>query len=169
MPTVDEILSKLGGAKVFSKLDASSGYWQIKVDDESSKLVTFNTPFGRYRFKRLPFGIHSAAEVFQKKISEIISKIDGAANDQDDIIVFGRDMEEHDKALNQVLDRVRESGLKLNKGKCIIRVTETTFLGHLISANGIKPDPQKIEAILKMPMPCNKTATTISGNDHIFG
>ncbi len=93
MPTVDEILSKLGGAKVFSKLDASSGYWQIKVDDESSKLLTFNTPFGRYRFKRLPFGIHSAAEVFQKKISEIISEIDGAANDQDDIIVFGRDME----------------------------------------------------------------------------
>ena len=157
MPTVDEILSKLGGAKVFSKLDASSGYWQIKVDDESSKLLTFNTPFGRYRFKRLRFGIHSAAEVFQKKIFEIISKIDGAANDQDDIIVFGRDMEEHDKALNQVLDRVRESGLKLNKGKCVIRVTETTFLGHLISANGIKPDPQKIEAILKMPMPCNKT------------
>ncbi len=129
MPTVDEILTKLGGAKVFSKLDASSGYWQIKVNDESSKLLTFNTPFGRYRFKRLPFGIHSAAEVFQKKISEIISEIDGAANDQDDIIVFGRDMEEHDKALNQVLDRVRESGLKLNKGKCVIRVTEKPSLG----------------------------------------
>ena len=127
MPTVDEILTKLGGAKVFSKLDASSGYWQIKVNDESSKLLTFNTPFGRYRFKRLPFGIHSAAEVFQKKISEIISEIDGAANDQDDIIVFGRDMEEHDKAPNQVLDRVRESGLKLNKGKCVIRVKQPSL------------------------------------------
>ena len=110
MPTVDEILGKLGGAKVFSKLDASSGYWQIKVDDESSKLLTFNTPFGRHRFKRLPFGIHSAAEVFQKKISQIISDIDGVANDQDDIIVFGRDEEEHDKALKQVLDRIRETG-----------------------------------------------------------
>jgi transposase InsO family protein len=157
MPTVDEILSKLGGAKVFSKLDASSGYWQIKVDDESSKLLTFNTPFGRHRFKRLPFGIHSAAEVFQKKISEIISDVQGTANDQDDIIVFGKDKEEHDEALKQVLDRVRESKLKLNKKKCTFRVTETTFLGHLISADGIKPDPRKIEAILKMPTLDNKT------------
>jgi hypothetical protein len=157
MPTVDEILAKLGGAKIFSKLDASSGYWQIKVDDESSKLLTFNTPFGRHRFKRLPFGIHSAAEVFQKKISEIISDIEGAANDQDDIIVFGKDSEEHDKALKQVLDRVRESGLKLNKKKCTFRMTEITFLGHLISADGIKPDPRKIEAILKMPTPSSKT------------
>ena len=157
MPIVDEILAKLGGAKMFSKLDASSGYWQIKVDDESSKLLTFNTPFGRHRFKRLPFGIHSAAEVFQKKISEIISDIEGAANDQDDIIVFGKDSEEHDKALKQVLDRVRESGLKLNKKKCTFRMTEITFLGHLISADGIKPDPRKIEAILKMPTPTSKT------------
>ena len=157
MPTVNEILAKLGGAKMFSKLDASSGYWQIKVDDESSKLLTFNTPFGRHRFKRLPFGTHSAAEVFQKKISEIISDIEGAANDQDDIIVFGKDSEEHDKALKQVLDRVRESGLKLNKKKCTFRMTEITFLGHLISADGIKRDPRKIEAILKMPTPTSKT------------
>lgn len=120
--------SKLGGAKVFSKLDASSGYWQIKVDDESSKLLTFNTPFGRPRFKRLPFGIHSAGEVFQKKMSEIISDIEGAANDQGDIIVFGKDNEEHDKALKQVLDRVRDSGLKLNKKKCVFSVTETTLI-----------------------------------------
>lgn len=137
MPRVNEILSKLGGSRVFSNLDASSGYWQIKVDDESSKLLTFNTPFGRHRFKRLRFGIHSAAEVFQKKITEIISDIEGAANDQDDIIVFGKDNEQHDQALKQVLDRVRESGLKLNKEKCILlKVTETTFLGHVISADG---------------------------------
>ena len=95
--------------------------------------------------------------MFQKKISEIISDIEGAANDQDDIIVFGKDSEEHDKALKQVLDRVRESGLKLNKKKCTFRMTEITFLGHLISADGIKPDPRKIEAILKMPTPSSKT------------
>ena len=156
MPTVHEILGKLGGAKVFSKLDASSGYWQIKVDDESSKLLTFNTPFGRHRLKRLPFGIHSAAEVFQKKISHIISDIDGVANGQDDIIVFRRDEEEHDKALKQVLDRIRESGLKLIKEKFAFIVTETFFLGHLIPADGIKPDPRKIQAILEMPSPNNK-------------
>ena len=137
-------------------MDASSGYWQIKVDEESSNLLTFNTPFGRHRIKRLPFGIHSAAEVFQKEISQIIDGIEGAANDQDDIIVFVKDNEEYDKALEQVLERIRKSGLKLNKKKCIIRVTETTFLGHLISASGIKADPRKIQAILNMPVPNTK-------------
>ena len=157
MPTVDEVLSKLGGATVFSKLDASSGYWQVKVDEESAKLLAFNTPFGRYCFKRLPFGIHSAAEIFQKKVAEIIDGIGNAENDQDDIIVFGRDREQHDKALKEVLDKIRESGLKLNKKKCKIGVTETTFLGHVISAEGIKPDQRKIEAIANMPSPSNKT------------
>ena len=150
MPTVDEILSKLTGATVFSKLDASSGYWQVKVDEPSSKLLTFNTPFGRYRFKRLPFGIHSAADVLQKQIEEIISGIEGAANDQDDIIIFGKDKMQHDMTLKKVLDRVRQSGLKLNKKKCAIGTKEITFLGHVISADGIKPDPRKIDAILDM-------------------
>ena len=106
MPTVDEVLSKLGGATVFSKLEASSGYWQVRVDEESAKLLAFNTPFGRYCFKRLPFGIHSAAEIFQKKVAEIIDGIGNAENDQDDIIVFGRDREQHDKALKEVLDKI---------------------------------------------------------------
>ncbi|XP_046864316.1 uncharacterized protein K02A2.6-like [Xenia sp. Carnegie-2017] len=118
MPTVDEVLSKLGGATIFTKLDASSGYWQVKVDEASSKLLAFNTPFGRYCFKRLAFGIHSAVEVFQKKVAEIIDGIPNAANDQDDIIVFGRNKEQHDKALKDILDRVRKSGLKLNEKKC---------------------------------------------------
>ena len=85
MPIVDKILAKLSGAVIFSKLDASSGYWQIKVDEPSSKLLTINTPFGQYRFKRLPFVIHSTAEVFQKKVAEVISDLDSVAKDQDDM------------------------------------------------------------------------------------
>ena len=88
MPTADEDLSKLG-ARLFSKLDTSSGYWQIKVDQASAKLQAFNTPFGRYCFKRLPFGVHSAVEVFQKEVAEIIDGIENVANAQDGIIVFG--------------------------------------------------------------------------------
>ena len=72
MKTVDEVLLKLGGAKVFSKLDVSSGYWQIKVNEPSAKLLAFNTPSGRYYFKRIPFGVHSTAEIFQKRVAEII-------------------------------------------------------------------------------------------------
>ena len=91
MQTDDGVLSKLGGAKVFSKVDASSGYWQIKMDQASAKLLAFNTPFGRYCLKRLPFGVHNAAEVFQKRVAEIIDGTENLANDQDDIIVFGQE------------------------------------------------------------------------------
>ena len=67
LPTAEEILSEMSGAKYFSKLDASSGYWQIPLDEASSDLTAFSTPFGRYKYTRLPFGLHSASEVFQKK------------------------------------------------------------------------------------------------------
>ena len=88
LPTVD-IMAKTPSVKIFSKLDASSGYWQIRVD-ESADLLTFNTPFGGYRFTRLPFGVSSADEMFGKSIFEnIIQDLEGVANIQDDIIVWG--------------------------------------------------------------------------------
>ena len=90
LPTVDDIMAKMPGAKIFSKLDASSGYWQIRVDDESTDLLTFNTPFGRYRFNRLSFGVWSASEIFGNSIFEnIIQGLEGVANIQDDIILWG--------------------------------------------------------------------------------
>ena len=127
------------------------------MDDESSKLLAFNTPFGRYKFKRLPFGILSASEVFQKKISLIIEGVNGCANVQDDIIVWGKTKHEHDLRLAETLDRINKSGLKLNKGKYVFGTTEMTFLGHIFSDKGVKPDPAKIKAITEMPTPTNKT------------
>ena len=78
----------MAGAKWFSKLDASSGYWQVPLDDTSANLTTFVTPFGRFKFTRLPFGVHSASEVFQGRVAEIIDGIEGARNYQDDIIIW---------------------------------------------------------------------------------
>lgn len=91
MPTAEEIMSQMSGASVFSKLDANAGYWQVKVDGASSDLLTFNTLFGRFKFKRLPFGVHCASEVFSKLISEILDGLEGVAHIQDDIIVCGTD------------------------------------------------------------------------------
>ena len=156
LPTSEEIFSMMTGAQVFSKIDASNGYWQIPVDERSSDLLTFATVFGRYKFKRMPFGIHSASEIFQREMGKVIADIDGAVHSQDDIIIWGRNNEEHDYRLFQVLDRIRESGLKMNKSKCVFRVPEVVFLGNLLSKDGVKPDPKKVEAIVNMQVPENK-------------
>ena len=93
------------GAKYFSKLDVSSGYWQIKVDKESSNLLSFGTPIVRFRFKRLPYCIHSASEVFQKIASSIISSVQGSANSQDDIVIWGKTLVEYDNCLRKVFSK----------------------------------------------------------------
>ena len=99
-------------AKYLSVLDASSGFWQIKLDHESSKLCTFNTPFGRYSFKRLPFGISSAQDVFQTCMSEIFEDTEGVEVVVDDILVWGVDEKQHDMRLEKVLQRARSRNLQ---------------------------------------------------------
>ena len=155
LPTIDDILHKLAGATVFSSLDASSGYWQLPLSEESSLLTTFITPFGRYRFTRVPFGISSASEIFQRVVSTLldIQSLDGVAVYQDDIIISGIDVKEHDERLQQVLNIIEKSGLKLNSTKCRIRRQGLEFLGHWIDRNGSSPHPSKIEAIVQMKPP----------------
>ena len=156
LPTAEDILSRMSGAKFFSKLDASSGYWQICVDKESSKLLTFNSPFGRYKFNRLPFGVHHASEVFQADVAEILEGIEGVQNAQDDIIIWGSTKAEHDQRLRDAMMQIRKSGMKLNKTKCVFSAREITFLGHTLTDVGIKPDLRKVTAITEMPNPQSK-------------
>ena len=119
LPTLEELTLMLSDAKYFSVLDATSGYWQIKLDEESSLLTTFNTPFGRY-FTRMPFGIHSAQEVFQKTMDMALEGINGCKSIIDDMLVWGSSKEEHDQNLRQVLERTREVGIKWNAEKMCI-------------------------------------------------
>ena len=107
------------------KLDDSNRYWQIPVDRESSDLLTFATCFGHYNFNRMPYGIHSESKIFQLEISKIVEGIDGVANSQDDIITWADMKETHDARVKQVLACIRESGLKLNRTKCVFGVTES--------------------------------------------
>ena len=153
MKTVEDVLTRLPDAKIFSTLDATSGFWQIPLDEESSFLTCFNTPFGRYRFKRLPFGIKSAPEVYQRVMEELFGGIEGCEVIADDLMVWGRNNEEHDQRLKKVLDRAREVQLKLNQKKCKIRVTEVSYIGHTFTSDGVKPDQRKVQAILMMPEP----------------
>ena len=109
LPVVEETLAKIKSAKFFSKLDAESGFWQLKLSPASVKLTTFITPIGRYYFQRLPFGISSASEIFQKKMFRLLAGIEGVLCHMDDILIHGKTQEEHDIRLHQVLKRLQEN------------------------------------------------------------
>ena len=150
MKTTEEVVQNMQGAKVFSKLDATSGYWQLKLDEESSKLCTFNTPFGHYRFLRVPFGIVSASEIFQRVMSQMVKDIDGCEAVMDDIVVWGKDQTEHDQRLKKVVDKAKSCGLKFNKDKCKFRQDQ---ISYVLSGEGLKADPEKIRAVQDMSQP----------------
>ena len=119
-------------------------------------LCAFNTPFGRYKFDRMPFGICSASDVAQKMVDDEFSDIPCALAVHDDIIVSGANTEEHDIALEKVLHRARERNIKFNKKKIQLRVNEVKYLGNIVSAKGFTPDPEKIKDIVEMPLPKSK-------------
>ena len=115
LPTVARITSKLTGVKVFSKLDVKDGFWHVKLHHPSSLLTTFNTLFGRFKLNRLPFGLNSSNEVFQKKMQFAFEGIEGVEVIYDDLLVWGKDEESHDIALRNVFERAQEKGVKLKK------------------------------------------------------
>lgn len=158
IPTLDDIMSNLNGAKYFSVLDASNGFWQMPIDESSSKLCTFNTPFGRYRFLRLPFGLSCAPEIFQRQMVQFIDDIEGVVTYFDDVLIFAKSVEEHNSILERVLERFKKFNLKLNKSKSKFCVTKIKYLGHIISNNGITADDEKIKAINSMQKPVDKTS-----------
>ena len=154
--TVEEVVSRMPNAKVFSKIDCTSSFWQIELDDESSKLCTFNTPFGRYRYLRLRFGIKCASELYQSIMSEMIEDIEGAEVIMDDILVWGTTIEEHDRRLKIVLDKARKYNLKLSPNKTEFRKKQIRYVGHVLSSEGLKPDYEKVKAVEQMKAPQSK-------------
>jgi len=116
IPKVDDVLSLLAGATHFSKLDANSGFWQIPLAEESRPYTTFITPFGRYMFNKLPFGI-CAPELFQQRMNRILEGLEGYVCMMNDVLVFGRNQEEHEERLKAVMSRLREKGVTLNRDK----------------------------------------------------
>ena len=122
LPATDELLAELGGSMVFSKLDANSGYWQLRLSEEAQKLITFITPFGRYYCKRLPFGISSAPEIFMREMQKILSGLDGVPCQMDDILIHSKDEQSHKQKVKEVLERLIEAGISLIRGYKQIRI-----------------------------------------------
>ena len=152
-PTLEEISHKLAGATVFSKLDAKDGFWSVHLDNASSHLTTFNTHKGRYRFLRMLFGLKMAQVVFQMRMDQITERLPGIIPIHDDICVFGKTQEQHDKHLLQLLKTALAKGLVFNSRKCQISKPQITFFDTTFSTKGMKPDPIKIQAIQDLPTP----------------
>jgi hypothetical protein len=150
---MEDVTSKLGKVKMFTVLDAKDGFLQVKLDEESTKLTTFHTPFGHYKWLRMPFGISSASEEFQRLVDDVIGDLHGVETIADDLLVYGSgdSYEEavvnHDKHLIALLDRCRERNLKLNKTKLIFKQERVKYNGHILTTEGMLPDPAKVEAI----------------------
>ncbi|UYV84065.1 hypothetical protein LAZ67_X001038, partial [Cordylochernes scorpioides] len=153
MPVVEHVLGQLGEARFFSKLDANSGFHQIPLSPDCQHLTTFITPFGRYKYCRMPFGISLAPEYFQKVMSIILQGMDGVMCYLDDILIFASDSKTHDRILRLVLRKLKEAKVTLSKAKCVFGVPRINFLGHILDEDGIRPDPAKIEAVARMPAP----------------
>ena len=156
MSSVDESLAKLENPKIFSKLDAKSGFWQIPLSKEFRLLMTFVTPFGRFCVNRLPFGICSTSEKFQRTMSEILAGVEGVICHMDDVLIHASDQATHDSILMQILQKLADTGLTLNE-KCEFSKDVIKFFGHIIDGNGILPDPEQIAAISKYPPPTTIT------------
>ena len=161
---IEDILPELSNAKVLTTVDARNGYWHVVLDEESSLLTMFDTPVGRYRWLRLPFGLCVASEIFQKRLHQALENLEGIFSIADDIIIYGAGdtVEEanvdHDRKFETLLQRCRAKGIKLNQEKLKFKQAEIPYLGHLVTKDGLKPDPGKVEAVKKMPKPDDATA-----------
>ena len=142
MRSVEEVAAQMSGATVFSVLDANRSFWQIQIDHKSSMLTTFSTPFERFRFLRMPFGISSASEVLQCSMEQLFAGYPCAII-VDDIIIGGCDAAEHDANLTKVFDRAGEINLRLNPLKCKFRLDQVCYVGHIFTSMASRQIPPK--------------------------
>ncbi|KAJ1181498.1 hypothetical protein NDU88_006705 [Pleurodeles waltl] len=156
-PTIDDILGELSESRWFSKLDLRSGYHQLVLAKESRYITTFSTHIGLRRSKRLSFGVSSAAEVFQNVIQELLADLPGTINVSDDILIPAPTMAEHHVRLQSVLQRIQDAGITLHRRKCEFLKDRIQFFGYIFSANGVDPDPAKVNDIRSAPPPNSVT------------
>ena len=158
-PTIDEVTSRLSDAKVFSVVDASRAFWQVGLSKASADLCCFHTPLGRYRWERLPYGIKSAPEVWQRIMHELVSGLLGVEVIADDFVIYGcgptreAAVRDHDKNLLAFLERARSRHLRLNPDKFRFKVSAVRWMGHVLSDKGLQVDPAKVQAITDLPVP----------------
>ena len=131
IPVIDDVLPDLAKARVFTKVDLASAFWQLELDDESSLLTTFATPHGRYRWLCLLFGLCVSSEIFQKHLNQELLGLPGVKCIADDVLIYGRDDADHDSSLEGFMKRCQQKGIKLNGTKLEYKCKEVPFHGHV--------------------------------------
>ena len=159
LPVIDEILDELRKAKFFSAFDLSSGFHYIPLSEESKKYMAFSIPEGHFEFNRMPFGLKNAPAIFRRMMDNALGGLIGKLCFVylDDILVFGSTLQEHNKNMIDLFDRLQKTGLKLQPDKCDYLWPELKYLGHLITKDGVKPNPAKIQAVRDFKTPQNVT------------
>nr|XP_026493651.1 uncharacterized protein K02A2.6-like [Vanessa tameamea] len=155
LPTMDKLLPKIKDAKFFSKLDIKDAFHQLELHPDSRHITTFITGKGLYRYKRLMFGISCAPEIFQKILERILLGCEGTINFIDDILVYGKDLKEHDRRLVKVKEVLEENNVVLSNDKCLYRQNKIQFLGHELSGKGVKPLQKYVSSIQGFRAPIN--------------
>lgn len=156
IPTLEEIKSKLSHKNFYTVLDLKNGFYHVELDKDSSKLCIFSSPFGLYRFKRMPFGISSAPEVFQKLNTKYFGDIEGLIIYFDDFFIFHETREGHDKIVAEVMKRAKLYNVKFNHRKVQYCQDEVKFLGLIFNKNGVSIDQTRIDSIANLKNPNNK-------------
>lgn len=153
IPNPQDLFTKLVGGKKFTKLDLSQAYQQVELEESSKQYLTINTHKGLYKVNRLPYGVASAPAIFQKLMDQILQGIDGVICYLDDILITVRNTETHMKNLEEVLKRLKNHNLRVNREKCSFFQHSVSYLGHVIDAEGIHPMQEKCQAISKAAIP----------------
>ena len=165
---LDDVLPKLSGAKVFSVVDVQNGYWNLKLDPESSELTTMETPFARFKWLRLPFGLTLSSEKFQQALEEEL-QLEGIHIIADDILVTGKGatyeeaVQYHDSNLIALLEKCQEKCNRINKEKIQLRKESVPYMGNLLTNEGVKPDPEKVKAIIELQLLISKELAVSTG------
>ncbi|KAJ4440561.1 hypothetical protein ANN_08706 [Periplaneta americana] len=157
MPTLESAFQHFHGATVFSVLDLNSAYYQIPLTPESRRCTAFIVPFGLYEFNKLPMGIAVGSQILSREIDRLFGdiKFQYVFNYADDLLIYSRSREEHQKHLREVFSRLQQAGITLNKEKITLGATKIKFLGHHLSAQGIETDPDYVRAVMQFPRPTN--------------
>ncbi|XP_058122430.1 uncharacterized protein K02A2.6-like [Anopheles ziemanni] len=157
LPLPEDIFARLANCTIFSKIDLSDAFLQVEIAPQYRPMLTINTHRGLYTYNRLPPGIKIAPAAFQQLMDTMLAGLTGVSGYLDDIIIGAATVQEHDAAVTKVLERMQEYGLTVRQEKCVFRTRQIQYLGHIIDKDGLRPSPEKIEVIRRLPEPANIT------------